>query len=308
MAPPSLAGLFQIGIDILNTLRDGKTQSVIARTGDAYNEVSEADGVEWWQHVGFASRPPKASKNSACQGVVIRDSGHDACVASRDLRGQELAGLLEYGETCVYGAGTDAIGQCRSIWKRDGSITHYTTVGNKKGTTGIYSRVGPGADADTGLPDGFTWAAPWGTMKFDETGFHVLHKSGAQFHIGAIGGLPSPLDALTSYCSIQAGSFSTSSSGQSLGAGVTQPLALQPAVTAALAGLQAQITVLQAALAAHSITFNAFVDNQDDVTAKSNVKATSTAISVAATGGAAAGIAAVVAANLVMPANTQSAG
>ena len=98
MAPPTLSGLFQIGIDVLSSLRDATTKSILVRTGDAYNEVSEADGAEWWQHVGFASRPPEASKNNACQAVVIRDSSHDACVASRDLRGQELAGSLELGD------------------------------------------------------------------------------------------------------------------------------------------------------------------------------------------------------------------
>lgn len=131
MAAPSKGGLFRIGIGILKTIRDEVTKSILAQTGDEDGEQTDTDNVEMWYPPGYLSRPakPEAGKQ-ACQGIVIRQSGHDACIATRDIRGQELAGQLDDGETCVYAPGADGNGQARTIYKKDGSIFHYTRVGN----------------------------------------------------------------------------------------------------------------------------------------------------------------------------------
>jgi len=64
--------------------------------------------IKWWQQVGFISRPTNAVPGqSACQGVILRESDYDACVASRDLRGLALAGTMAPGETCIYAGGAD---------------------------------------------------------------------------------------------------------------------------------------------------------------------------------------------------------
>lgn len=148
MPPPSRSGWFQIGIDILNTIVDAATQSILAQTGDALNQVTESDRNEWWQHVGFISRPSKPDpKKASAQGVVIRQGDHDAVIASRDLRGQELKGSLDYGETCVYAPGTDGKGQARTLYKKDGSIHHYTRVGNSPTGAGMVMQLDASGNA-----------------------------------------------------------------------------------------------------------------------------------------------------------------
>ncbi len=253
MSAPDLRGMIQVGYDILTTVINEKTRKVLAQLGSVIGETTDTDNAEWWQHIGFASRPSKPeAKTKAAQGVVIKAGDHDIVVASQDPRGRDLYGNLKEGETCCYAAGVNGLGQARTLWRDDGAITHYTTEGNVAGGRGIYARVGKGLDDETGAPDGFSWAAPWGTIKFDQTGFHVVCSNGAEFHLGGIAGMPAPLDQIGTYCHIQAGVLSTTSSGQSLGAGPTQPLAFATGVLATLTAMQTAITALQATLAASS--------------------------------------------------------
>lgn len=138
MSALSLASLFTIGLDILNTKLSQKTKSILANMGDARSEQKDSDDVEWWQHVGFTSRPAKpVARGAAAQGFVVRTGGNDACIASKDLRGQELAGELGYGETCVYAAGENGTGQARILLKSNGSIHIYSREGNTSGGTGM---------------------------------------------------------------------------------------------------------------------------------------------------------------------------
>lgn len=148
MASPSLSGIFQVGIDILKSKVSAVTKAILVQTGDVGNESSEADNVEWWQHAGFVSLPsdPRA-KQAACQGVVIRRGDHDVCIASRDLRGLELAGQLKPGETCVYGGGSDGGAQGRMLIKRNGSINLYTRAGNSANGAGMGVFINPEDDS-----------------------------------------------------------------------------------------------------------------------------------------------------------------
>ncbi len=249
MSAPDLKGMIQVGYDVLTTTINEKTKKILAQIGSVLAETTDADNAEWWQHIGFASRPSKPeAKKKAAQAVVLRAGDHDVIVASQDLRGLELYGNLKAGETCAYAAGEDGLGQARTLWRNDGAITHFTTEGNVAGGKVIYARVGSGIDEDTGLMDGFVWAAPWGTVKFDQTGFHVVHESGAEFHLGGINGMPAPLDQISTYCSIQAAALTSTSSAQSLGAGTTQPLAFATGTLATLTAMQAAITAMQAAI------------------------------------------------------------
>lgn len=253
MSGLDLAGFIQVGFDILTTVVNEKTRKVLAQIGSVLAEKTDADNAEWWQHVGFLSRPSKPeAKTKAAQAVVIRAGDHDIIIASQDDRGRQLYGNLKEGETCVYASGVNGLGQARSLWRDDGAITHYTTEGNVAGGRGIYSRIGKGLDDETGAPDGFSWAAPWGTMRFDQTGFHVVCSNGAEFHLGGISGMPAPLDQLGTYCNIQAAAFTTTSSAQAFGGGPTLALASAPGVLAALTALQTQITAIQAALTTSS--------------------------------------------------------
>lgn len=144
MAAPSLKDQFLVGTDVLLTkLADnGKILAQIgcvgSGSGDASGASTAADNVEWWQHVGFASRPSKPDPGkAAAQAFVIRQGGNDIAIASQDVRSLAMYGALKDGETCIYAAGADGKAQARSLYKADGSIHHYTRKGNTEGGTGM---------------------------------------------------------------------------------------------------------------------------------------------------------------------------
>jgi hypothetical protein len=195
MGAPGLTTAFAIGVDVLRTYLSDAKRTLLAKLGTAFGDGdTETSDAEWYQQVGFVSLPPAAGNGDACQCVVLRRGDHDAVVASRDLRGQALAGLLKEGETCVYAAGEDGNAQGRLMVKRDGAVTLLTTVGNVPGGASVYLRLSP---------DGLEFVAPFGSLKFDATGFHVRHASGARIDLGGIGGIPGA-DALGSYVSLDA--------------------------------------------------------------------------------------------------------
>lgn len=240
----------KVGVHVLATKVGETSRRIVAQLGSAVGDTY-SDNSEWYQHVGFVSMPPNPEAGkSAATTVTVEDGGRDVVIASQDLRGLELYGNLKPGDACVYSAGLDGTKQAKTLWRGDGAITTYTTEGNIAGGRAIYFRTGPGVDVATGAPDGFSWAAPWGTMKFDWTGFHIVLESGAEFHLGGITGLPAPLDQIGTYCRIQSATMTTSSSNQSLGAGPGLPLASAPGVLAALTAIQTALTALQAAVAA----------------------------------------------------------
>lgn len=129
--------VFRVGIGILRTVI-GDTGAILAQTGDAATDSTETDRVAWWQQVGFLSRPSKAEagKKSA-EAVVIRLHGHDISIASRDLRGLELAGNLEEGETMIYAPGETGTGQARILLKANGNIAIFTRSGNAENGAGV---------------------------------------------------------------------------------------------------------------------------------------------------------------------------
>ena len=263
MAAPDLRSLVRIGYDILTTTVNAVTGKILAQLGDVHHEDADTDNAEWWQHVGIASRPskPEAGKQSA-QAVCIKLADHDVCIASQDMRGLDLYGNLGFGETCVYAAGETGTSQARAVWRSDGSINLFTTDDNTADGNAVFFRV---------AKDGFYFVAPWGTMKFDSSGFHVNHRGGAQLSLGAISGMPTPLDQISSYVRMQAGSFNVNASAQSMGGSSGhQPLANATAVKTMITALQTEVAALQAAVAAL----------QADPTHTASAAATSTAATV----------------------------
>jgi hypothetical protein len=116
-----MASAFNPGADVLGTTQN-EQGTILAQTGDVVGEEAHSDGAEWWQHVGFASRPAKAKAGeSACQVVTLEQGSNDVCIASRDIRGASLYGTLGEGETCVYAGGPDNAGDCKITLKNDGS-------------------------------------------------------------------------------------------------------------------------------------------------------------------------------------------
>lgn len=161
----SLSAMIQIGVDILKTVVDSATKSILAQTGDVQADASDADQVEWWQHAGFTSRPSQASSQSAAaQAITIKGGAYDAIIASRDLRGQELYGSLGDGETALYAAGADGNSQGRILIKDNGSINLVTTHDNTPSgkTTGLF--VGP---------DSIQMICRWGMIVIDQDGINI---------------------------------------------------------------------------------------------------------------------------------------
>lgn len=197
-----LSYALQIGVDILNTFlgasANSQTGTILAQTGNVLKNTVDSTNTEWWQHVGLASRPsnPDAGQQ-ACQAIVLMQGDRDVAICSRDVRTNQIYGNLAPGETCIFAAGADGKAQGRVLVKADGSVTLYTTDDNTDAGNAVYLRIHP--------TNGLTFVAPWGTLTFDQTGFHVKHESGFGLDGGAVGGLPAPFSAFSSYLTLSAG-------------------------------------------------------------------------------------------------------
>lgn len=169
----------QVGIGILRTFI-ADTKAIMAQTGDAATGEVEADNVTWMQHVGLISRPPKpvAGKQSA-EAVSLRFHDHDVIVASRDLRGLELAGQLGEGETCIYAAGPDGQGQARLLVKGDGAIAMYALKGNAPGGDSVTMQLLPSGEIHL--------AGPFGGLSITDGKVTMMTGAGAGVQLDASG-------------------------------------------------------------------------------------------------------------------------
>lgn len=105
------------------------------------------------------------------------------------------AGNVKADEVVILGRGKS---QARIVAKEDGRVAIMTTAGNAQGGKAVALVLGP---------DGFQFTSPWGSMRFDSTGFHVKTKAGPAMHMGgmAVPGLPSDIaGAITGYFTIDA--------------------------------------------------------------------------------------------------------
>lgn len=138
MGAINLSTVWDRGLGILNTVRDTVTNTILAMLGDEEGDVTESAAAEWWQHIGFASRPSKPEKGKGGpQAVCLVGGDRDACIASRDTRCNALYAALDYGEFCVYAPGEDGTGQGRIFGKKDGSVFLYTRQGNSPAGAGM---------------------------------------------------------------------------------------------------------------------------------------------------------------------------
>lgn len=167
----SFSELFKIGKDILRTTVDRVTNSITAQIGDVVSNLVESNNSEWWQHIGFASRPsnPVAGK-SAAQTIAITGSENDICIASKDVRGQSIYGNLQPGETCIYASGKNGTSQGRILLKDDGSINIVTNSNNTEDGKTVMLRVSP---TEILLSNEF------GAICINENGLQLRSKNGA---------------------------------------------------------------------------------------------------------------------------------
>lgn len=164
MASPSSSGVFQVGINVLNSVIDKVTGTVLFITGDVASQTPEADNVEAWGQLGVLSRPSNpAPGKAAAECITIRRGDRDVAICARDQRGQLLSGNLQPGETCLYAGGADGSAQGRVLLKATGAVSIYTTKGNVAGGAGMGIFVNPDGSVS------------------------VLSHTGAAFTIGADG-------------------------------------------------------------------------------------------------------------------------
>jgi hypothetical protein len=196
-----------IGLQVLNTFSGDTNNSTQVQLGDVLSDDAESQAAQWFQHVGFASKPSAPIPGtSATETVAVRDTQRDAVVASRDIVSQENASNLSDGETMLYGAGSDGTAQGRVIIKQDGSVSLYTTDTNDKSGNGVYLSITPTA---------LEFIAPWGKLIFDATGFHVKTQAGASMDLGALNFPAVP--SLSNFARITAGNVTLDSSAVMLG-------------------------------------------------------------------------------------------
>lgn len=144
----NLDGIWRRGLDVLSTVLDSVKKTITASTGDSVGEETISPNAEWWQHVGFASRPSKPTKGRpSAQVVQLIGSDVDCVIASRDTRFLDIYGNLGHGETCVFATGETGTGQARALLKGDGSINLYTRVGNTSAGAGMVVQVTPSDDS-----------------------------------------------------------------------------------------------------------------------------------------------------------------
>lgn len=223
--------------DMLGATRDPVTNTLLVQIGSVSEELPECDNAEFWQHVGFASRPakPEAKKNAA-QCLALRFGDRMRTVASRDIRGQAIYGNLDDGETCVYGGGPDGTAQGRFLIRKDGSVTMMTTDDNTSDGHTIKRSISP--NPLQGIVD----FSPWGSAKLNQTGYHIMTASGARLDGGGMTapGLPS---AIGSYWTLSAGSCSLQATTVNLGPTreAQFPIALATPLIAYLTSLVAEL-------------------------------------------------------------------
>jgi hypothetical protein len=162
---------------------------------------------------GFSSRPldPDPDGRGADVHVAWEGSERHAWMAS-DGRVTRLLPIKKQGETLQNGPKGNFV-RCHD----DGRISLFTSDDGTVDGRSVYVEV---------APDGIRFVTPWGKLVLDATGFHVLTESGARIDLGAIGGLPAPLSALTSYAVMRANTVTCEGSLVQLGP--KTPLGYQP--------------------------------------------------------------------------------
>jgi hypothetical protein len=210
MSVPNLSSLFQIGVDLLRTTVDKVTNSITAQLGDVTTSSVYSNGAEWWQQIGFASRPsqPKAGQ-SAAQGITIRSSDQDICIASKDVRSQAIYGNLNDGETCLYAGGSDGNAQGRILIKQDGSINLVTTSDNTDKGKSVMLRV---------APDEILMSNQFGAFVINKNGIQLRTTAGAIINLADLNASQTSAAIVANQVVVQGGSIAVQGGSVALGA------------------------------------------------------------------------------------------
>lgn len=136
-------------VHVLGTTVSEKTKRVMAQVGSVVGKgQAYADNIEWIQHPGILSRPPKAvTGKTATAAVVLRVGNREIAIGSFEERGLGNAGSLAEGETCIYAAGPDGSSQGRILLKKDGGINIYSRKGNEADGGGMVIQLDASGNA-----------------------------------------------------------------------------------------------------------------------------------------------------------------
>jgi len=203
-------------------------------------ENSGVPAVEVHHPFGLMANPPDPDANGAfsCLALIGYDGDEPHAWLCSDPRSRVVLPSLKRGETLVHGASGNF-----ARFHKDGRISLFTTDDNTPNGKTVALQI---------KPDGLLFSAPWGKITFDATGFHVLHSSGAAIDLGAIGGLPVPFSALSSYIKLTGNMASTEASIISGGtaAGVASAVAKADPTVAALAAISTGFAAVATAVTA----------------------------------------------------------
>jgi hypothetical protein len=206
---------------------------------------------ELFHTYGFYSRPldpeldegGRPKPEAACH-VALEYEGNavERAWLGHDPRPIAKLPLIKAGESIHYGPLANFV-RCHA----DGGVSVYTTDDGTENGRSIYYNVSP---------SGHVWIGPWGRATFDFAGFHVTHASGAELHLGGIGGMPAPLDELSSYFRVKAHMGQVEATALCLGtsAGVVEPVAKATSTLALFAAFKTATDALAAAVAAIGAT------------------------------------------------------
>lgn len=167
---------------------------------DGYGEDNAGVEPAVYSHpAGFMSRPldPELDPEGlplplkSCQAIYYWEGGRCHVIPTADPRAVVNLPRLGKGDACMFSA--DGVAFVR-INNTTHEITMMTSADGTKDGPSIWLSLGP---------DGLFIVTPWGRFEFSPNGFHVTHASGGRLDIGGIG-LPGPLEAVSSYATLQA--------------------------------------------------------------------------------------------------------
>lgn len=143
---------------------------------------------------------------------------------------------VKSGERILYGPRNSFI-----RFKDDGTIFVCAFDGQGDDAKPIYLSVGK---------DGWEVRHPYGKARADKYGFEMSHSSGAAISGGALGGLPAPFSALSSFLNLRAATVNIEAAAVSLGAGFNDNVLKATPTLSVLTNMQAAIVAIQATLLA----------------------------------------------------------
>jgi hypothetical protein len=239
-------------------------------------ERSGIPAIEVHHPFGLMANPPEPDPNGefSCDVLIGYDGDQPHAWLYSDPRSRVVLPIIKRGETLLYGFAGNMVRM-----HDDGRISIFTTDDATPNGKTIALQI---------MPTGLLFSAPWGKITFDATGFHVLHSSGAAIDLGAIGGLPAPLNAISSYVKLTACSAQTEATIIANGttAGTTEPVAKATTLLTVLGTLSTALAKVNAAF----VALGGITAGAPNSGAAAQIGDATTAIATAAAAVSAAGI------------------